>query len=259
MTLGYLSLIVVIPLAGLVAKTATTSPGAFWTIIASPRVTSSCLLSFRTALIAALLNGVFGFLVAWVLARYQFPGKRAVDALVDLPFALPTAVAGIVLTTLYSPGGWLGRPLASAGIQVAFAPLGIIFALVFVGLPFVVRTLQPVLEGLETDVEEAAASLGASRGQTFLRVLLPAILPAWLTGLALAFARGLGEYGSVVFIAGNMPMKTEIAPLLIMAKLDQYDYAGATAIAILLLSLAALLLLTVNGLERWSSRRGAAA
>ncbi len=258
-TLVTLGLVVVIPLAALFLTAASMSPGAFRATVTSPRVVASTWLSLRAALIATIVNGVFGFLVAWVLVRYQFPGRRAVDALVDLPFALPTAVTGIVLTTLYVPGGWLGKPLAAAGFQIAFAPAGIVVALVFVGLPFVVRTIQPVLEGLEPEVEEAAASLGADRRQTFVRVLFPALLPAWLTGLALAFARGLGEYGSVVFIAGNMPMKTEIAPLLIMSKLEQYDYAAATAVAVVLLGISLVMLLTINGLQRWTARRGAAA
>lgn len=257
-TLVTLGLVVVVPLGALIAKAATLGPAAFWAVVTSPRVLASYRLSLTAAAAAAAINGVFGLLVAWVLVRVPFPGRRAVDALVDLPFALPTAVAGIVLTTLYSPGGWLGARLLALGIPVAFAPLGIVIALVFVGLPFVVRTLQPVLESLDTDVEEAAASLGAGRAQTLFRVLFPAVLPAWLTGLALAFARGLGEYGSVVFIAGNMPMKTEIAPLLIMSKLEQYDYAGATAIAVVLLGFSVVLLLVINGLERWASRAGGA-
>jgi sulfate transport system permease protein len=257
-TLATLGLVVVVPLGALLAKAATLGPAAFWAVVTSPRVLASYRLSLTAAAAAAAVNGVFGLLVAWVLVRVPFPGRRAVDALVDLPFALPTAVAGIVLTTLCSPGGWLGARLLALGIRVAFAPLGIVIALVFVGLPFVVRTLQPVLESLDTDVEEASASLGAGRAQTFFRVLIPAVLPAWLTGLALAFARGLGEYGSVVFIAGNMPMKTEIAPLLIMSKLEQYDYAGATAIAVVLLGFSVVLLLALNGLERWASRTGGA-
>lgn len=257
-TLVYLGLLVIVPLVALLLRATSLGPGAFFSAVTSPRVLASYRLSLATAATAAAVNGAFGLLVAWVLVRYPFPGRRLVDALVDLPFALPTAVAGIVLTTLYAPNGWLGKPLEAAGVRVAFAPLGIAVALVFVGLPFVVRTLQPVLESLDPDVEEAAASLGASRLQVFRRVLLPALLPAWLTGLALAFARGLGEYGSVVFIAGNLPMKTEIAPLLIMGKLEQYDYASATAIAAVLLTLSLALLLTVNGLQRWAARRGAA-
>lgn len=258
LTLGYLAFIVILPLSALVLKAAAMGPAAFAAAATSPRVMASYSLSLKTAVLAALVNGVFGFVVAWVLVRYPFPGKKVVDALVDLPLALPTAVAGIVLTTLYAPGGWAGKALLALGVHVAFAPAGIVVALVFVGIPFVVRSVQPVLENLEADVEEAAASLGADRLQIFLRVILPSLLPAWLTGLALAFARGLGEYGSVVFIAGNLPMKTEIAPLLIMTKLDQYDYEGATAIAVVLLAVAVTFLLFINGLQRLSSRRGAA-
>jgi sulfate transport system permease protein len=201
------------------------------------------------------VNGIFGLLVAWVLARYQFPGKRLVDALIDLPFALPTAVAGITLTTLYAPNGWLGAPLARYGIKVAFTPLGIVVALIFIGLPFVVRTLQPVIEDLDVEIEEAATSLGASRTYVLTRIILPYLYPAWLTGFALAFARAVGEYGSVVFISGNMPMRTEISPLLIITKLEQYDYAGATAIAVVMLLISFTLLLTVNILQGWSGRR----
>jgi sulfate transport system permease protein len=254
-TLFYLGLFVLIPLSALVLKTASSSWGAFVATVTSPRVLASCRVSFVASLAAALVNAVFGLIVAWVLARYSFFGRRVVDALVDLPFALPTAVAGIALTTLYAPTGLLGRPLAALGINVSFTPLGIVVALTFIGLPFVVRTLQPVLAGLDHEVEEAAASLGASRLQTFTRVVLPAIVPAWLTGFALAFARGLGEYGSVVFIAGNMPMKTEIAPLLIMTKLEQYDYAGATAIAAVLLAASFMLLFGINRLQAWSGVR----
>jgi sulfate transport system permease protein len=221
-------------------------------------VLASYKLTFGASLAAAAVNAVFGLVVAWVLVRYRFPGRRLVDALVDLPFALPTAVAGIALTTLYAPTGWLGAPLERAGIKVAFTPLGIVVALTFIGLPFVVRTLQPVLEDLDPEVEEAAASLGAGRAQTLLRVVLPAIAPVWITGFALAFARALGEYGSVVFIAGNMPMKTEITPLLIVTKLEQYDYAGATAVAAVTLMASALLLLALNRLQSWGGRRLAA-
>jgi sulfate transport system permease protein len=256
-TLTYLSLIVLIPLSTLVFKSATLGPGAFWAAVTSSRVVASYKLTFGAALAAAAVNAVFGLVVAWVLARYRFPGQRLVDAFVDLPFALPTAVAGIALTALYAENGWLGRPLADLGIRVAYTPLGVTVALTFIGLPFVVRTLQPVIEDLDPEVEEAAASLGASRAQTFVRVVLPALLPAWLTGFALAFARAVGEYGSVVFIAGNMPMKTEIAPLLIITKLEQYDYAGATAIALVLLVASFLLLLSINLLQHWSSRRTA--
>jgi sulfate transport system permease protein len=228
-TLVYLSVIVVLPLAALFLKTATLSWGQFWRIVTAPRVVASYRLSFGASLAAALLNAVLGLLLAWVLVRYTFPGKRLVDALVDLPLALPTAVAGISLTSLFVKTGWIGQLLAPWGMQVAFTPFGVTTALVFIGFPFVVRTVQPVLEDVHVECEEAAASLGATRWQTFRRVLLPTVFPALLTGFALAFARALGEYGSVVFIAGNMPMRTEITPLLIMTKLEQYDYAGATA------------------------------
>ncbi len=255
-TLFYLCLIVLIPLAALVLKSASLGLGAFWATVTTPRVLASYQLTFGASLVAALVNAVFGLIVAWVLVRYPFPGRRLVDALVDLPFALPTAVAGIALTTLYAETGWVGKHLAALGVKVAFTPLGITLALTFIGLPFVVRTLQPVLESLDTEVEEAAASLGAGRAQTLARVVLPALLPAWLTGFALAFARALGEYGSVVFIAGNMPMKTEISSLLIMTKLEQYDYAGATAIAVVMLAVSFVLLLCINLLQSWAARRG---
>ena len=258
-TLVYLSFIVLIPLAALLLRTATLSWEQFWTTITAPRVLASYWLSFYASLIAALINAVFGLLVAWVLVRYPFPGKRLVDALVDLPFALPTAVAGISLTAIFAKNGWFGHYLDALGIQVAFTPLGIIVALTFIGLPFVVRTVQPVLEDFDTEMEEAAASLGASRGQTFLRVILPALMPALLTGFALAFARALGEYGSVVFISGNMPMRTEITPLLIITKLEQYDYAGATAVAVVMLVASFLLMLLINLLQRRSSARHMAA
>jgi sulfate transport system permease protein len=254
-TLFYLSVIVLIPLAALVLKASSLGFAQFWATVTTPRVLASYQLSFTTALLAAVVNAVFGLIVAWVLVRYPFPGRRVVDALVDLPFALPTAVAGITLTSLYAENGWIGRQLAPLGIKAVFNPLGIGLALTFIGLPFVVRTLQPVLESLESDVEEAAASLGASRFQTVRRIVLPALLPAWLTGFALAFARALGEYGSVVFIAGNMPMQTEIAPLLIMTKLEQYDYAGATAIAVVMLGVSFVLLLAINLLQSWAQRR----
>jgi sulfate/thiosulfate transport system permease protein len=257
-TVLYLSLVVLIPLATLPARAFTMSWDAFRATISDPRVVASYRLSLGAAFAAAAINSVFGALVAWALARYTFPGRRIVDALIDLPFALPTAVAGIVLTTLYAPGGWLGRPLARLGVDVAFTRLGITVALVFIGLPFVVRTLQPVIEDLDPDVEEAATSLGARRAAVLWRVVLPNVLPAWLTGFALAFARAIGEYGSVVFIAGNMPMRTEIAPLLIMTKLEQYDYAGATAIALVMLVLSFALLLTINGLQAWTRSRVAA-
>ena len=253
-TLLYLSLIVLVPLAAAFLKTATMTWPAFWSAVSSERVVASYRLTFGASFLAAAVNAVFGLLVCWVLVRYEFPGRRFVDALVDLPFALPTAVAGIALTTLYAETGWLGKPLAAAGLKVAFTPLGVTVALTFIGLPFVVRTLQPVLESLDPEVEEAAASLGASRAQTFLRVILPALLPAWITGFALAFARALGEYGSVVFIAGNMPMKTEITPLIIITKLEQYDYAGAAAIAAVTLVASFVILLAINRLQAWSTR-----
>jgi sulfate transport system permease protein len=256
-TLVYLSLVVLIPLSTLVFKSSTLGPAAFWSAVTSPRVVASYQLSFGASLVGAAINAVFGLVVAWVLVRYRFPGQRLVDALVDLPFALPTAVAGIALTALYAENGWLGKPLAELGIKVAYTRLGIILALTFIGLPFVVRTLQPVIADLDAEVEEAAASLGATRAQTFLRVILPAIFPAWVTGFALAFARAVGEYGSVVFIAGNMPMKTEITPLLIITKLEQYDYAGATAIALVMLVASFALLLAINVLQHWSARRTA--
>jgi sulfate transport system permease protein len=250
---------VLIPLAALVLEAASFGGQSLWRATTAPRVLASYRLTFGTALAAALVNAVFGLVVAWVLVRYRFPGRRVLDALVDLPFALPTAVAGIALTTLYAETGWLGRPLAALGLKVAFTPLGVAVALTFIGLPFVVRTLQPVLEALDPEVEEAAASLGADRGQVVLRVVLPAIAPAWLTGAALAFARALGEYGSVVFISGNLPMKTEIAPLVIMTRLEQYDYAGATAVAVTLLATSFLLLGAINLLQAWSARRAAVA
>jgi sulfate/thiosulfate transport system permease protein len=258
-TLLYLSLIVLLPLAALCLKTATLSWNQFWTTVTAPRVVASYQLSFGASLAAALLNAVFGFLLAWVLVRYSFSGKRLMDALVDLPFALPTAVAGISLTSLFVKTGWIGQFLAHWGIQVAFTPLGVTTALIFIGLPFVVRTVQPVLEDVNVECEEAAASLGATRWQTFHRVLLPAVLPALLTGFALAFARALGEYGSVVFIAGNMPMRTEITLLLIMTKLEQYDDAGATAVAVVMLVASFLLMLCINLLQRWHSTRHVAA
>ena len=256
-TVFYLGLVVLIPLSTLAVRSATLGWDAFWATVASPRVVASYRLTFGASAAAAAINGVFGLCVAWVLARYRFPGRRVVDALVDLPFALPTAVAGIALTTLYAETGWLGRPLADLGIKVAFTPLGVTLALTFIGLPFVVRTLQPVIEELDPAVEEAAASLGATRGQALLRVVLPALAPAWLTGFALAFARALGEYGSVVFIAGNMPMRTEITALLIITRLEQYDYAGATAIALVMLAASFALLLAINALQSWRGRRAA--
>jgi sulfate/thiosulfate transport system permease protein len=252
-TTVYLSLLVLLPLAGLFLKAASLSAEEFWGLVTTPRALASYRLSFGASLAAACINGVFGLLVAWVLVRYEFFGKRVVDALVDLPFALPTAVGGIALTTAYARNGWLGAPLEALGVKAAFSPLGVVIALTFIGLPFVVRTVQPVLRDLEVEVEEAAASLGAGRWQTFRRVILPAILPAVLTGFALAFARAVGEYGSVVFISGNLPLQTEIAPLLIMTRLEQFDYAGATAIAVVMLGASFLLLLSINLLQRWSA------
>lgn len=254
-TLFYLSLIVLIPLAALALKTATLTWDAFWATVTDPRVLASYRLSFGASLIAALVNLVAGVIVAWVLVRYDFPGKRLVDAFVDLPFALPTAVAGIALTALYAPNGWLGEPLAALGIKVAFTPLGVLIALIFIGLPFVVRTVQPVLEDLDKELEEAAASLGASRWQAFTKVVLPLLLPAILTGFVLALSRAIGEFGSVIFIAGNMPFVSEIAPLLIITKLEQYDYAGATAIATVMLVISFALILVVNLLQKWRQRR----
>ena len=256
-TLFYLGLLVLIPLAALILKTTTFTADQFWAVITAPRALAAYRLSFGAALIAALVNLLFGVLVAWVLVRYRFPFKRVVDGLVDLPFALPTAVAGIALATLYAPNGWVGKLLAPFGIKVAYTPIGVVIALIFIGLPFVVRTVQPVLQDLAKDVEEAAASLGASRWQTFRRVILPAIMPAALTGFALAFARALGEYGSVIFIAGNLPMKSEIAPLLIIIKLEQFDYAGAAAIGVAMLTASFVLLLPINILQRWSRQRSA--
>jgi sulfate transport system permease protein len=254
-TLVYLCLVVLVPLSMVVLKTADIGWSRFWEVVLTSRALASYKLSFGAAAAAALVNAVFGVLVAWVLVRYRFPGRRAVDALVDLPFALPTAVGGIALCTIYSSRGILGHALSRLGIQAAFSPLGVVIALTFVGLPFVVRTVQPVLEDFDTGQEEAAATLGATRLQTFLHVILPALLPATITGATLAFARALGEYGSVVFISGNMPNRTEIAPLLIMTKLEQYDYGGATAIAVVMLVISFALLLVVNRLQAWSGRR----
>jgi sulfate transport system permease protein len=253
-TVLYLCLIVLIPLSVLLIKSISMGGDSFWHAVSSPRVMASYRLSFGASLASAMVNGAMGFLVAWVLVRYDFWGRRLVDALVDLPFALPTAVAGISLTALYADKGWIGQFLSPLGIKAAFAPLGVGIALVFIGFPFVVRTVQPVLQDLDPEVEEAAASLGANRWQTFLRIILPAVIPSLLTGMAMAFARALGEYGSVVFISGNIPMKTEITPLLIMTKLEQYDYAGATAIGTVMLVLSFLLLLLINLLQRWAAR-----
>ena len=258
-TLTYLSLLVLIPLAALFAKSASLGFDAFFAAVSSPRALASYRLSFGAAFAAAVVNAVFGLLVAWVLVRYRFPGRRFFDALVDLPFALPTAVAGITLTTLLAKNGWIGSRLEPLGIEVAYTPLGVTVALIFIGLPFVVRTVQPVLQDLEPEFEEAAASLGANRFVTFRRVLFPILWPALTTGFALAFARGVGEYGSVVFISGNLPMRTEIAPLLIVTQLEQYDYAGATGIAAVLLVTSFALLLGINALQRWGARRLAGA
>jgi sulfate/thiosulfate transport system permease protein len=254
MTLAYMGLIILIPLATLFLKTATLSWSELWHTLSDPRTLAAYRLSFTVACIAALVNAVFGLLVAWVLERYTFPGRRIVDGLIDLPFALPTAVAGIVLTTFYAPNGWAGRILDPLGIKVAYTPLGIVIALVFVGLPFVVRTVQPILRGLEPEIEGAAASLGAGPFETFVRVIFPELLPALLTDTTLAFARGLGEYGSVIFIAGNMPMRTEITPLLIMIQLEQYNYGGAAAIALGFLVVSFSLLVAVNALSAWTAR-----
>jgi sulfate transport system permease protein len=254
-TLFYLALVVLIPLSAVFLKTFTLSWDAFWSAVTSERVMASYRLSFGASLIAAFLNVIFGGIVAWVLVRYRFPGKRLIDALVDLPFALPTAVAGITLTALYSSNGWIGQYLAKFGLKVAFTPLGVVVALTFIGLPFVVRTVQPVLEESERELEEAAASLGASPLQTFIRVVLPSIVPSLLTGFALAFARATGEYGSVIFIAGNIPLVSEITPLFIITKLEQYDYAGATAIAVVMLVASFILLLAINLLQAWARRK----
>ncbi len=255
LTLLYLSLLVLIPLAGMILFTARLDWAQFWAAVTHPQVMASYRLSFGASFIAAGINAVFGVLVAWVLVRYAFPGKRIVDALVDLPFALPTAVAGIALTAIYSTTGWMGQHLEVFGIKVAYTPIGVTVAMTYIGLPFVVRTVQPVLEDLDRELEEAAACLGATRRQIIRRVILPSLLPALLTGLALAFARALGEYGSVVFIAGNMPYYTEITPLLIITKLEQYDYTGATAIGTVMLVAAFILLLAINLLQWWASRR----
>jgi sulfate transport system permease protein len=254
-TLLYLGLLVIVPLSTLPIRTASMTWNAFWETVTDPRVVASYRLSILASLAAAAVNAVFGMLAAWVLVRYRFPGRRVVDALIDLPFALPTAVAGITLTALYAPNGWIGSRLAPFDIKVAFTPLGITIALVFISLPFVVRTLQPVIEDLDAEVEEAATSLGATRWQVISRVIFPYLFPAWVTGFALAFARAVGEYGSVVFISGNMPMTTEISPLLIMTKLEQFDYPGATAIALVMLTMSFVLLLAINALQHWSSRR----
>lgn len=253
-TVAYLSLIVLIPLAGLFFKTSGLGWDGFWRVVSAPRTLAALKLSFGAALIGALINAVFGTLVAWVLVRYRFPAKRFFDAVIDLPFALPTAVAGIALTALYAGNGWIGQFLEPLGIKVAYTPLGVIIACTFIGLPFVVRSVQPLLEEAERELEEAAASLGASRLQTAVRVILPTVLPGILTGFALAFARAAGEYGSIIFIAGNKPMISEIAPLLITIKLEEFDYAGATAVAVAMLVLSLVLLVAINALQAWSGR-----
>ncbi|MBY3625329.1 sulfate ABC transporter permease subunit CysT [Acinetobacter junii] len=254
-TLAYVSLIVLIPLSAVFIRSLGIGWDGLWEILTSERILKSLQLSFSAALIAALVNVIFGLLLAWCLVRYSFPGKRIVDALVDLPFALPTAVAGIALTSLYAPTGWIGQYLEPLGIQVAYTPIGITLALIFIGLPFVVRTVQPVLSDIESELEEAASALGANRWQTITKVLLPILFPALLTGFALAFARGVGEYGSVIFIAGNQPYKTEIAPLMIISRLEEYDYAGATTIAVVMLVLSFAILFLINLVQAWASRR----
>jgi sulfate transport system permease protein len=251
----YLSLIVLIPLAALIVRSTSLGWSEFWQLAFDPRTLAALRVSFTTALIAAIVNSVFGLVLAWVLVRYRFPGKRIIDAMVDLPFALPTAVAGIALTTLYAPNGWVGQFLTPLGIKIAFTPAGIVVALIFVGLPFIVRTVQPVMEEIDKEVEEAAATLGANRFQTITRVLLPGLAPAVLTGFALAFARAVGEYGSVIFIAGNLPFKSEIAPLLIVIKLEEFNYAAATGIAAIMLIISFTMLLVINLIQSWSRRR----
>ncbi|MGE9767352.1 sulfate ABC transporter permease subunit CysT [Acinetobacter baumannii] len=254
-TLAYVSFIVLIPLAAVFIKSFGIGWDGLWEILTSERILKSLQLSFSSALIAAFINVVFGLLLAWCLVRYNFPGKRLVDALVDLPFALPTAVAGIALTSLYAPTGWIGQYLEPLGIQVAYTPIGITLALLFIGIPFIVRTVQPVLSDIETELEEAASALGANRWQTITKIILPILLPALFTGFALAFARGVGEYGSVIFIAGNQPFKTEIAPLMIISRLEEYDYAGATTIAAVMLVLSFIILFVINLLQAWANRR----
>ncbi|HON67569.1 MAG TPA: sulfate ABC transporter permease subunit CysT [Phycisphaerae bacterium] len=255
LTLTYMSLLVFLPLAALLLQTARLSWEQFWSTVSDPRAVAAYRLSIGASAIAAAINVVFGLLVAWVLVRYRFPGRRLLDAIIDLPFALPTAVAGIALTSILATNGWVGRFLEPLGIQAAFTPLGVVIALTFISFPFVVRTLQPVLEQIDPEVEEAAMSLGASRYKTIRRVILPQLVPAVVTGFALALARAIGEYGSIVFISGNMPMRTEIAPLLVVIKLEQYDHAGATAIAVVMLVLSFTLLLAINSLQRWSGRK----
>ncbi|GLR58759.1 sulfate ABC transporter permease [Rhizobium indigoferae] len=255
LTLTWLTLLILIPLSGLAVRSSALGWETFWSIALDPRTLNALRISFGSAFIAAIVNAVFGIILAWVLVRYRFPGKRVIDAMVDLPFALPTAVAGIALTTLYAPNGWIGQFLTPLGIKIAFTPAGIVVALIFVGLPFVVRTVQPVMEEIDKEVEEAAATLGANRFQTIFRVLLPGLAPAVLTGFALAFARGVGEYGSVIFIAGNLPFKSEIAPLLIIIKLEEYNYAAATGIAAIMLVISFAMLLVINLIQSWSRRR----
>ncbi|MDR0270733.1 sulfate ABC transporter permease subunit CysT [Paenibacillus sp.] len=254
-SVAYLSLVVLVPLSALLINSTGLNWAKFWQVATDPRVLASYRISFTTSAAAALIDTSLGLLLAWVLVRYEFPGRKLCDALIDLPFALPTAVAGVSLTALYAPNGWIGSLLEPLGVKVAFSQLGITLALMFIGLPFVVRTLQPILQDAERDAEEASATLGAGRFRTFRTIILPGLVPPLLTGFALAFARGIGEYGSVVFISGNMPMKTEIAPLLIMSKLEQYDYAGASAVAVLLLLISFLMLLVINSLQRWSGRK----
>ncbi|MBY5348951.1 sulfate ABC transporter permease subunit CysT [Rhizobium leguminosarum] len=255
LTLTWLTLLILIPLSGLAVRSSALGWEKFWSIALDQRTLNALRISFGSAFIAAIVNAIFGIILAWVLVRYRFPGKRIIDAMVDLPFALPTAVAGIALATLYAPNGWIGQFLTPLGIKIAFTPAGIVVALIFVGLPFVVRTVQPVMEEIDKEVEEAAATLGANRFQTIFRVLLPGLAPAVLTGFALAFARGVGEYGSVIFIAGNLPFKSEIAPLLIIIKLEEYNYAAATGIAAIMLVLSFALLLVINLIQSWSRRR----
>lgn len=254
-TVMMLGVVVLLPLSTLFLKSAAFSSREFWGVVCSPRVVASLKLTFGASFVAALINVLFGVIVAWVLVRYSFPGKKFIDGIVDLPFALPTAVAGITLTTLYSPKGWIGAPLSKLGIKAAYTPLGIMIALTFIGLPFVVRTVQPVLEDMDRDMEEAAATLGATRWQTLRWAVFPVLTPSILTGFTLAFARALGEYGSVVFIAGNMPLKTEITSLLIMTKLEQFDYAGAAAIAVAMLAMSFALILAINVIQWWTRRR----
>lgn len=254
-TLTYLSLVVLIPLSGLFMRTFTLTWNSFWETVTNERIAHAYLITFGCSFIAAIINVIFGLIIAWILVRYRFRGRKLLDAAIDLPFALPTAVAGIALTALYAPHGWIGQYTEEYGIKIAFTPIGITIALVFIGLPFVVRTVEPVLEDMEHELEEAAACLGANRWQTFTRIILPHISPALLTGFAMAFARALGEYGSVIFIAGNMPMVSEIVPLIIITKLEQYDYAGATAIAVVMLVTSFILLLIINMLQKWSQTR----